>query len=1107
MRALKLGLALFTILLIAMAGAIGYAIGTSHGTAFLIRQASKLLPDELVVEGLAGTLLDRVSAERVTYTAANFALEGTDIDLRIRLNDLFSGVVTIERFKAANVTVTADEFDQRIERVELTGRATTQGLSIDHLSGSLDGIELTLVVDIALGPLLPITGMIEWSDADGTIAGSGKVSGDLEHLAFSHTLKISMSDPPQTVELDGWIRSILTGPSIEANAAWESITPPIERLYGLESRMGRARIEGTPNDYRILLTTGLYLKPDMSADARITAHGNLQSLTIDEAMLTGFGGKIQTSGNIELVADPAFRLAVIAEGLDLGQWQPGFTGTLGFSAAIDGRFGEEIQIDLMRADGTLREVPFEASGTATVTDGSLKQLDMNIRSGANEMQFSASMHPILAGRFRLDAPRLAGFWPGLAGKLTGDGSISGTIDRPVVSVRLTGDDLAFEEQRIAKLFVDGRIEADGRLDWIVSALGLQTASNRIGDLTFTVGGDLAEHRIDATLTGGPADLHIRSSGTWVDAALVHTVSALSVDLGVPGVWTLRDPADVEIAGDRGLVSAFCLDNAPAWICADATRWNKDLLITRAKLSGFQLESFNAWLGTDLQLTGTADAELAVRWRPDDIEADLLWRQQDTRLMHGDELETALHEVTVRLTAMNDEAVLHAGISGDYGLRLEADVTLKDPLADDGVLSGRLRAEIPDLAELRVLINRFVDTTQVSGRFDAEIDLAGTRSDPIVRGRASLRDGAAGIAVAGIELTDVEVDIVGHDDATLNVTGSARSGDGRVSVDGTLNRSEALGLFADISVRGEDFEILRLADQYIQISPEFTARLDENRIIVSGRVVIPRAQFVIEELATSAVDTSADVVVHGRENDAQRVLLAGFTGELDVELGDQVTFEGFGVETRLAGGMKVTRQPAGSATGEGSLQLIDGRFSIYGKELTIERGSLNFFGPLDDPVINVRASRQLRYEGQEITVGVVLSGQISKQLEFRVFSEPPMSEADTVSYLVLDRPASTAEGGESQALSAAALNLGLQSFTQQVSQGLGLDEVGIEGTGGSDTTVAAGKRLSEDLYVRYTYGLFNKIGTFIVRYYIGKGVSIVAGSGEQQSLELVYSIER
>jgi translocation and assembly module TamB len=335
----------------------------------------------------------------------------------------------------------------------------------------------------------------------------------------------------------------------------------------------------------------------------------------------------------------------------------------------------------------------------------------------------------------------------------------------------------------------------------------------------------------------------------------------------------------------------------------------------------------------------------------------------------------------------------------------------------------------------------------------------------------------------------------------------RSGEGRLTVDGVVMQSESLGVFADISLSGNDFENLKTADQQIQISPDLKARLDDNQIIVSGHVLIPTAKFVVEELAESAVDTSADVIVHGREDETPSSLLPGLIGSLNVELGDQVTFTGFGIETRLTGGMQVDQQPASPATGEGSLQLVDGRFSIYGKQMTIERGSLNFFGPLNDPVINVRASRQLRYEGQEIKVGVLLRGQISKQLDFVVFSEPSMSETDTVSYLVLDRPASTAEGSDSQVVSAAALNLGMQSFTQQIGEGLNLDEVGVEGTGGDDTAVAAGKRLSDDLYVRYTFGLFNKIGTFVVRYYLGKGISIVAGSGDQQSLELVYSIER
>jgi len=44
-------------------------------------------------------------------------------------------------------------------------------------------------------------------------------------------------------------------------------------------------------------------------------------------------------------------------------------------------------------------------------------------------------------------------------------------------------------------------------------------------------------------------------------------------------------------------------------------------------------------------------------------------------------------------------------------------------------------------------------------------------------------------------------------------------------------------------------------------------------------------------------------------------------------------------------------------------------------------------------------------------------------------------------------------------------------------------------------------------VRYTYGLFNRIGTVLIRYDLGHGFSLEAGSGEQQTLDLLYSIDR
>ena len=127
----------------------------------------------------------------------------------------------------------------------------------------------------------------------------------------------------------------------------------------------------------------------------------------------------------------------------------------------------------------------------------------------------------------------------------------------------------------------------------------------------------------------------------------------------------------------------------------------------------------------------------------------------------------------------------------------------------------------------------------------------------------------------------------------------------------------------------------------------------------------------------------------------------------------------------------------------------------------------------------------------------------------------MSEADTLSFLVLDRPINRAEGSDSSALSSAAIAAGLNQalpVTQQLGENLGLDEVSFgeinsKEAGSNTTAIVAGKRLGEKLYVRYSYGLFNRIGAFIVRYDLKRGFSIEAGSGEEQTLDLIFSIQR
>ena len=54
---------------------------------------------------------------------------------------------------------------------------------------------------------------------------------------------------------------------------------------------------------------------------------------------------------------------------------------------------------------------------------------------------------------------------------------------------------------------------------------------------------------------------------------------------------------------------------------------------------------------------------------------------------------------------------------------------------------------------------------------------------------------------------------------------------------------------------------------------------------------------------------------------------------------------------------------------------------------------------------------------------------------------------------------------------------------------------------------AGKYLSPKVYMSYSYGLFNRLGGFLLRYQINDRFSLETRSGSEKSMDLLYSIEK
>lgn len=122
----------------------------------------------------------------------------------------------------------------------------------------------------------------------------------------------------------------------------------------------------------------------------------------------------------------------------------------------------------------------------------------------------------------------------------------------------------------------------------------------------------------------------------------------------------------------------------------------------------------------------------------------------------------------------------------------------------------------------------------------------------------------------------------------------------------------------------------------------------------------------------------------------------------------------------------------------------------------------------------------------------------------------MNEADALSYLLLGRPLSASVDAETATLETAAFAMGLQQalpVIQRVGESLGLDELSVQATSADTGELMAGKRISPRLYVRYTYGLFNRIGGILMQFDLNDRYSLETRTGDYQSMDLIYTVER
>lgn len=1128
--------AVAALLLLGLAAVVA-VLNSEAGTRWVIDQADRRIPGKLGIDNFSGTLWSGIKVPLLTYTDPDreVIISGLVVEIdwthtataRIVLAEASSNsvvyrslasqisepkplqlalrplpvVIAVARSSVGEIQFSTSGRTTILRDIAITG-LRVRGNKISAASAAASSDAGSLAVNALAAQLdgdVPISADIAWQDDENRWSGSGRLQGTLAMLAFDQDV---LGPYPATAR--GTVQLLRrVEPLVDANIRWTNW-----RFGDYQATSGRVHVKGFlpayETDFQLQVSDG----GEHSVGLNGTASGDVSGLSTIDASVDSSIGQLAVEGSLHWSPALTSVLRINGRGLDLSKSLPVPESDIGIDLGLEMQGPRKLLFTIHSIDGTYNDERFDGQGKISLTDLEWRCSQCEIGIGSNRAVIQGSMTgDLLEMDVRLKAPRLDQLWPGLGGAVTLGGALQGTLTAPTFSGQASGDSLSLYDWQLAHFSIDSRASTLERLDLTAMVEGLQQGDRLLG--TF-----------DVALKGAPAQLSCRVGWKLTDFA-GQAVGTLDLSTQYPqgSVQTAR--FEHPISGSWQLMESFsfsvgqaAIEISPhAWTSGDAEFSVNEFRILDAetmidaKLERLPLQFLQPFMYEISHISGYASADIRLSQSKGEWLGSVIWDQQQTRLRVAQPGEQPVDIVipVVRIDAqlLGVTAKATASIEIDPGMSANLEVSLAQLTANPDIeahltIDGKDWQWVPAIAPE---IDRF------EGAISAEMFARGPWLNPSLSGELRWRDGRLVVPALNVPISDIDLVVAGTSSGTATVKGQARAGGGVLTIDGRLDDLMRNSRSFTVQVSGQNAEILNWPEYKLFASPDIVVAGGLDGVSINGRIDIPRADIQIKQLPEEAVKPSADVIVDGRENQAEMEIPV--TGQADVALGKRVHVSALGLDTKLTGQLRITVPENRRLRAEGKLTLVDGVFEAYGQRLTITDGSMLFTGPLDNPFVNVRAVRKIESIEGTITAGIDLRGP-AQNLVASVFSEPSMAESDALSYLVLGRPLAQSTATEGSELSGAAVALGLRQATRitgQIGQALGLDELDVSGDGSSTTSLVAGKQVNSRLYLRYAYGVFSQLGSVLLRYRLSRRLTLETSTGESPSMDLLYLVEK
>lgn len=860
----------------------------------------------------------------------------------------------------------------------------------------------------------------------------------------------------------------------------------------------------------------------------------------------GAAGQISATGQVITKNGVQWSATGKLNHFNLGFFLPSYQSSLTGAFNTNGQWNQttrHVQVTQLDLSGLLKKQPLLAKGTLdavfnpksitpfpdklTATNFLLDWAGNRLTANGGVLT-NAQGTPVGSFNIQIDAKNLGQIRPDMSGRVFGTVDLSGKAQSPDTLVNLNIDNLKYSTFAIKSASLVGRIPQLGLQpsQLVLTVNDFRRDQQLINNINAKITGTQQAHVLDFSAKTPKTQFSIQLAG-GLDAQR-NWNGEIRQGMLIGRKMTLRQekPAALQYQNNTNTVSiaAHCWSGAGRFcfvdpVVASSLIGHVALTLDELDLSGFHdmMPNGMIWSG---KLQGKADAS----WQANShiqLNAEISTENGFIGLDADDPQDPPSTLPYQRLSLLVS--------TQDNGIKLRFDAktpnigtgyidALIDPKAEGKTISGAL---VLDNVQLQVFKPFFPGIRELSGVASLAGGMSGPLMGPTFYGNFKLDNGKIVATSIPLNLHDINLtsEIRGSQ-ATMN--GQFMSGDGKGAVTGQASWADQP--VVNLKLTGNELMIRQPPMVTAAVSPALDIQIlpMDKQVTISGRVDVPHGVVSPGSNNSKAIAKSSDVRIVRIDQSTTAAVLQNVKAwmiNLDVNLviGHDLRFRGFGANARIDGGLQITQRGTGGlmATGQISLE-PNTKVDAYGQELVLTKSNINFKGPLLEPTLDIEADKVI----DNRTVGIIIQGS-AKNPKITTWNNAGLTDQETYSAILsgyisttTNLPSSTINNTAlvhtdvDNALAAAGISAGLsgsRNFTNQIGNAIGLSNLtfGADGSDG-DTKVNVTGYLSPNLYVRYGVGVFTPVNKLTLRYQMSQRFYMEASSSIERAIDFFYS---